>query len=95
MIDIKKQKETIERLRNELERLNSSFEKAKRDSGIAADEQVTVDASKLSPEVKAAFEAQKQKAESEARNAVAALESESSAAPSGTPRRARRGAIAI
>lgn len=93
MTDITKQNEQIERLRAELERLNGAFEQAKRAMGLPEGEEVKVSEAEMTPEMKTALEAAKQKAEADARNAVAALKSEEPA--KGAARRGRRGAISI
>ena len=91
-IDIAKQNETLSRLKDELERLNTKFDESKKALGIEGE--VTIDPAEMTPELEKALEVAREKAQKEARNATAALTSEAPAEPA-SARRARRGALSI
>ena len=80
--DLKNQKQEIARLADELSRLNHVFSEQKKALGIAEDEPVTVDESKLSPELKSAMAdaVERAKREGESRAAQAKLSSGSTSA---------------
>ena len=91
-IDIAKQNETLSRLKDELERLNAKFDESKKALGIEGE--VTIDPAEMTPELEKVLEVAREKAQKEARNATAALTSETPSEPA-PARRARRGALSI
>ena len=62
-IDLAKQAQALERLKAEFERLNRQFDELKAASGVASDDELVVDESKLPPEVRTAFLEMKAQAE--------------------------------
>lgn len=95
-IDLAKQAQALERLKAEFERLNRQFDELKAASGVASDDELVVDESKLPPEVRTAFLEMKAQAEKNGRNAAASLEAEIAAdEPAPAMRRPRRGTLAI
>lgn len=93
-IDIEKQNETLNRLRDELSRLNQKFDETKKALGLPANEEVTVPDAKLPAQLADAMKTAEEEARKAGRNAVAALTGETSSGTS-LPKRSRRGAIAI
>lgn len=94
-IDIAKQAETLSRLRDELSRLNRQFADAKKALGIAEDEEISVDRTRLSPELKEAMKCAEEKAVKAGRNAAAALQNECEEPAAAPASRLRRGALTI
>ena len=92
-VDLAKQKEAFAKLKDELARLDSQFESAVKALGLKEGEALEMDPADVPQEVMEAMEAAKAKAAEAGRNAADAARAEE--APSGAPRRARRGAISI
>lgn len=93
--DVEKQNEMLNRLRDELSRLNQKFDETKKTLNIPANEEVTLPEGDLPPQLAAAMKAAEDEARKAGRNAAAALSCECTSSPRGTPTRLRRGAIAI
>lgn len=93
--DLKKQKQEISRLADELSRLNSVFAEQKKALGLSEEEKVTVADSEITPELERAMAeaTERAKREGEARAAQAKLASGSG--NSATGGRTRRGAMHV
>ena len=92
-MDLAKQNQNIERLRDELERLNNQYAKFKEAVGLTQEADLNVDAASMTPAVQELMQAAQLEAERASRQAVATLTAES--APVSAPKRARRGALSI
>jgi len=96
--NIEKQAEHIARLKNELSRISEQFEATKKAMGLSQDESVSVDLSQVPEQVVKAMAEVRERAEADARNAVASMNMEITETSSGGNagmRRARRGALLI
>ncbi len=93
-MDLAKQNQNIERLREELSRLNSQYAKFKEAIGINDDADLTLEDSQMTPAVKEMMQAAQLEAERASRQAVATLNAES-AQTTAAPKRPRRGALSI
>lgn len=92
-MDLAKQNQNIERLRDELDRLNKQWAQVKEAMGINDDADLKVEDSQMTPAMKEMMQAAQLEAERASRQAVATLTAES--APVSAPKRARRGALSI
>ena len=92
-MDLAKQNQNIERLRDELERLNKQYAQFKEAVGLTQEADLNVDAVSMTPAVREMMQAAQLEAERASRQAVAALPAET--APVSAPKRARRGALSI
>ena len=92
-MDLAKQNQNIERLRDELDRLNKQWAQVKEAMGINDDADLKVEDSRMTPTMKEMMQAAQLEAERASRQAVATLTAES--APVSAPKRARRGALSI
>ena len=92
-MDLAKQNQNIERLRDELDRLNKQWAHVKEAMGINDDADLKVEDSQMTPTMKEMMQAAQLEAERASRQAVATLTAES--APVSAPKRARRGALSI
>lgn len=92
-MDLAKQNQNIERLRDELERLNKQYAQFKEAVGLTQEADLNVDAVSMTPAVREMMQAAQLEAERASRQAVAALMAET--APVSAPKRARRGALSI
>lgn len=94
-IDLEKQAAALQRMKEELGRLNETFDAAMKAAGVQSESDLEVDPEKLPPEMRAEFESVKAEAAKAGRNAAASLETETAAESAAPVRRTRRGAIAI
>lgn len=92
-MDLAKQNQNIERLRDELERLNKQYAQFKEAVGLTQEADLNVDAVSMTPAVREMMQAAQLEAERASRQAVAALTAET--APVSAPKRARHGALSI
>ena len=92
-MDLAKQNQNIERLRDELERLNNQYAKFKEAVGLTQEADLNVDAASMTPAVQELMQAAQLEAERASRQAVATLTAET--AQVSAPKRARRGALSI
>ena len=93
-MDLAKQNQNIERLRDELERLNNQYAKFKEAVGLTQEADLNVDAASMTPAVQELMQAAQLEAERASRQAVATLNAET-AQTSAAPKRPRRGALSI
>ena len=93
-MDLAKQNQNIERLRDELDRLNKQWAHVKEAMGINDDADLKVEDSQMTPTMKEMMQAAQLEAERASRQAVASLNAET-AEVSAAPKRARRGALSI
>ena len=92
-MDLAKQNQNIERLRDELDRLNKQWAQVKEAMGINDDADLKVEDSQVTPAMMALMQDARNEAERASRQAVATLTAES--AQVSAPKRARRGALSI
>jgi len=95
MPDIAKQEREIARLKEELKSLNEKFDEEKKKLGLPEGEEVKVDESELTPEVRDAMQKAKKEAEAAGRAAAEALEGGAASSSASRRSRQRRGSIAI
>ena len=92
-MDLAKQNQNIERLRDELDRLNKQWAQVKEAMGINDDADLKVEDSQMTPAMKEMMQAAQLEAERASRQAVATLTAESASVSA--PKRVRRGALSI
>ena len=93
-MNLAKQNQNIERLRDELDRLNKQWAQVKEAMGLNDDADLKVEDSQMTPAMMALMQDARNEAERASRQAVALLNAET-AEVSAAPKRARRGALSI
>lgn len=92
---IKQRDEIIEQLTNELSRLNMNFDDLLKKSGFTEKDLANLDASVLTPELRAEFDKSVEKAKREGAARAAQIEADTSTGSAGTPGAGRKGAIRL